>query len=73
MGKLDSNQKKKKDYKLSLNENNFLKIINQLMSEFFSQALENTNIQLQWGNKGTVLSGTRGYINQFYQELILGN
>lgn len=39
MGILDSNLKKKKDYKLSLNKNNSLKIINQLMSEFFSQAV----------------------------------
>lgn len=38
MGILDSNLKKK-DYKLSLNKNNSLKIINQLMSEFFSQAV----------------------------------
>lgn len=47
MGILDSNLKKKKDYKLLLNGNNFLKFY-ELITEFFSQSLETINMQ-PWG------------------------
>lgn len=34
MGILDSSSKKEKNYKLSTNGNNFLKMMNQLLNEF---------------------------------------